>query len=330
MPPITTPLFTRDALEQAAATVHRHMLPTPQLQWPLLSEAVGAALWVKHENHTPTGAFKIRGGVTFMEWLRRAHPQVRGVVTATRGNHGQSQARAARAVGLSATILVPHGNSVEKNAAMRGWGGEVVEFGRDFDEARGEAARRAEAEGLFLVPPFHTEIVRGVATYGLELFTAVPNLDVVYAPIGCGSGVCGLIAARDALGLRTEIVGVVSTEAAAAKLSFEAGRLIETPSARSFADGMAVRVPVADAFAIYSKGASRIVAVSDDAVAAAMRLLYRTTHNAAEGAGAAALAAALQEREALRGRTVGVILSGANIDSDAFATVLAGGTPRVP
>jgi threonine dehydratase len=322
-------LFTRDALEQAAAVVRRRMSPTPQHHWPLLSEAVGAAVWVKHENHTPTGAFKVRGGVTFMDWLRRTHPDVRRVVTATRGNHGQSQARAARAAGLAATIVVPHGNSVEKNAAMRGWGGELVTFGRDFDEAREEAMRLASEEGCFLVPPFHEEIVRGVATYGLEFFTAVPDLDAVYVPIGCGSGVCGLIAARDALGARAEVIGVVSTEAAAAKLSFEAGRIIETPSARTFADGMAVRAPVAEAFSIYSKGAARIVAVSDDEVAAAMRLLYRTTHNVAEGAGAAALAAALQERQVMRGRTVGVVLSGANIDADAFATVLTGGTPRV-
>lgn len=321
-------LFTQDMLEEAALAVYRHMPPTPQYHWPLLSEAVGTTVWVKHENHTPTGAFKIRGGITFMDWLRQSHPEMRGIVTATRGNHGQSQARAARAFGLDAKIVVPRGNSIEKNAAMRGWGGDVIVCGDDFDEARDEALRLSQEEGYFPVPPFHAEIIRGVATYALEFFSAVRDLDTVYVPIGCGSGICGLIAAREALGLTTEIVGVVSAEAAAAKLSFETGRIVETASARTFADGMAVRVPVPEAFAIYAQGAARVVAVTDDEVAAAMRLLYRCTHNIAEGAGAAALAALLQERERMRGRKVGVILSGANIDTDAFATVLGGGTPE--
>jgi threonine dehydratase len=322
-------LFHREELEDAARLVHARMPPTPQFVWPQIGEKANATVWVKHENHTPTGAFKVRGGITFMDWLRHAHPGARGIITATRGNHGQSQARAAVAAGLEAKILVPRGNSVEKNAAMRAFGATVVEFGEDFDEARIEAARLSEIDSLFMVPPYHRELVRGVATYALELFGAVPDLDTVYVPIGCGSGICGLIAVRDVLGLETRIVGVVSTEAQAAKLSFEAGRLIETDTAKTFADGMAVRVPVAEAFEVYSRGADRIVAVSDDEVAEAMRIYYRDTHNVAEGAGAASLAALMRERDAMRGRNVGVILCGGNIDADLFATVLGGGTPKV-
>ncbi len=322
-------LFQLDELDEAARVVHAQMPPTPQYVWPQISEKAGATVWVKHENHTPTGAFKIRGGITFIDWLRRAHPETKGIITATRGNHGQSQARAATAAGLRAKILVPRGNSVEKNAAMRAFGATVVEFGEDFDEARIEAARLAEEESLFMVPPYHRELVRGVATYALELFHAAPDLDTVYVPIGCGSGICGLIAVRDVLGIDTRIVGVVSTEAQTSRLSFEAGRLIETESARTFADGMAVRVPVQEAFDVYSRGADRIVAVSDDEVAEAMRIYFRDTHNVAEGAGAAPLAALMQEREAMRGGSVGVILCGGNVDADLFVTVLRGDTPKV-
>jgi threonine dehydratase len=322
-------MFSRDELATAATLVHRHMAPTPQYAWPLLGRRLGAEVWVKHENHGPTGAFKVRGGITFIDWLRRAHPEAPGIITATRGNHGQSQARAARAAGLRAVVYVPHGNSVEKNAAMRAFGAELVEFGADFDTAREEAFRVAEAEGLHIVPPFHRELVRGVATYALELFTARPDLDTVYVPIGCGSGICGVIAARDALGLSTEVVGVVSTEAQTAKLSAEAGRPVETDSARTFADGMAVRVPVPEALEVYARGAARIVAVSDAEVAEAIRVYYHDTHNLAEGAGAAPLAALMAEAGRMRGRKVGLILSGGNIDRDWFLSVMQGGVPEV-
>ncbi|VVN01944.1 L-threonine dehydratase biosynthetic IlvA [Pseudomonas fluorescens] len=314
--------ITRDDIEQAARHVYQVMPATAQYAWPLLAERLGCTVWVKHENHTPTGAFKVRGGITFMHWLKREHPNVTGIVSATRGNHGQSLALAARAAGLRALIVVPVGNSVEKNNAMRGFGGEVVECGRDFDEAREEAARLADLHKLFLVPPFHSELVKGVATYALELFNAAPDLDTVYVPIGCGSGICGVIAARDALGLKTQVVGVVSTEAAAAKLSFEAGTLCETASANTFADGLAVRKPIADAFAIYGAAATRIVSVSDDEIAEAMRVYYTDTHNLAEGAGAAALAALMQERAGMEGRKVGVILSGGNVDRAVYANVI--------
>ena len=321
--------FTLDELQAAHGLVTRHMAPTPQYAWPQLAARTGAEVWVKHENHSATGAFKLRGAITFIDWVTRTYPQARGICTATRGNHGQGQARQATAAGLIAKVYVPHGNSVEKNAAMRAFGAEVIEFGADFDTARQEAYRVAEAEGLVIVPPFHRELVRGVATYGLELLGAVPDLDTVYVPIGCGSGICGTILARDALGLSTEIVGVVSDAAQTAKLSAEAGRLIETDSARTFADGMAVRVPMQAALDVYGPGAARILAVSDAEVAEAIRIYYRDIHNLAEGAGAAPLAALLQERDRMAGRKVGVILCGGNIDTDWFLTVMQGGVPAV-
>ena len=320
-------LFTKSELEQAADLVHRSIPPTPQIVWPQICEKAGATVWVKHENHTPTGAFKIRGGITFIDWLQRTKPETKGIITATRGNHGQSQARAASAAGLQATVVVPHGNSVEKNAAMRAFGATVVEFGDDFDAARIEAARLSDEDNLFMVPPFHIELVRGVSTYALELFCAVPELDTVYVPVGCGSGICGVISVRDALGLRTKIVGVVSEQAQTAKLSFESGKLIETEHARTFADGVAVRVPVQEALDVYSKGADRIVAVSEEEVAEAMRIYFHDTHNVVEGAGAAPLAAVLRERDTVRGKEIAVILSGGNIDADLFAAVLRGATP---
>lgn len=321
-------MFSINEIEDAVALVHRHMSPTPQYSWPLINRELGIETWVKHENHTPTGAFKVRGGITFIDWLKRTQPRASGICTATRGNHGQSQARAATDAGLKAKIYVPEGNSPEKNAAMSAFGAEVIIFGKDFDEARLEAMRVAEAEGLAVVPPFHRELARGVATYAYELFSAQPELDTVYVPIGCGSGICSTIAVRDALGLKTKVVGVVSTEAQAAKLSVEAGRLVETESARTFADGMAVRVPVQAAFDIYSTGAERIVAVSDDAVAEAIRTYFRCSHNVAEGAGAAPLAALAQEKARMAGKRVGVILCGGNIDTEKLITVMQGGTPE--
>ena len=316
-------------IERAAGIVAAQMQSTPQIRWPLLDEASGARVVVKHENHTPIGAFKIRGGITFIDWMRREGPDFRGIVTATRGNHGQSIARAATAAGLIARILVPHGNSTEKNEAMRGHGAELTVYGDDFDEARIEAHRISSDENLCFVPPFHPELVKGVATYAFELFTAYPDLDTVYVPIGCGSGICGLIETRDALGLRTQIVGVVSENARAAKLSCEAGKCIETNSAKTIADGMAVRVPVPEALEIYSRGAERIVAVSEEEVAKAVRIYFRATHNVAEGAGAAPLAALLKESGRMAGREVGLILSGGNIDTGWFTEILDGRIPKL-
>ena len=327
------PLFSLDDVARAAKHMYQHMPATPQYSWPLINEAVGTEVWVKHENHTPAGAFKVRGGMTFMQWLRQSQPHCKGIITATRGNHGQSQARAATAAGLSSTILVPDGNSQEKNAAMAAFGAKVITAGADFDAAREQVAVMAQEQALFAVPPFHEQLVLGVSTYALELFQQLKDLDTVYVPIGCGSGICGLITIRDLLGLSTKIVGVVSTEAPAAKWSFESGKLQHSETANTFADGVAVRQVVPEAYEIYARGADRIVAVSDDEVANAIRVYYRCTHNVAEGAGATPLAALLQEvdekKERYQGKKVGVILCGGNIDTDLFATILSGHTPRV-
>lgn len=325
---MSDPVFCLAALKASAGLVYQHMPATAQFAWPMLREELGADIWVKHENHTPTGAFKIRGGITFIDWLRRTHPECRGIATATRGNHGQSQARAAAAAGLAATIVVPHGNAREKNDAMRSFGATLIEHGRDFDEAREEASRQAALEDLLLVPPFHTALVSGVASYALELFAAVADIKKVYVPIGCGSGICGVIAARDALGLETEVIGVVSTEATAAQQAFLSGKPESTATARTFADGVAVRSVVPEALKIYGAGARRVLAVSDDEVASAMRMYFRCTHNVSEGAGAAPLAAAIQEKEANEGQRIAVILCGGNVDTEVFQEVLAGRTPQ--
>ena len=307
-------MITSAALEAAAEVVYSAMPPTPQYAWPLLAERTGCEVWVKHENHTPIGAFKVRGGLVYMDRLRRAHPDVSGVVTATRGNHGQSIAFAARRHGLRSVIFVPRGNSVEKNSAMRAFGAELIEHGRDFDEAREEAERVAEERGLWRLPSFDEHLVLGVATYGRELLTAVSDLHTVYAPIGLGSGISGLVGVRDLLGLATRIVGVVMEQLPAYALSFEAGEVVTSAPADTIADGMAVRVPHAHALEIIRAGVERIVRVTDQEVAAAIQAYHTDTHNLAEGAGAAPLAALLQEKDAMRGRRVGVVLTGGNID----------------
>ncbi len=320
-------MFQLDELEAAAALVHAHMPPTPQYAWPLLAARTGCVTVVKHENHTPAGAFKVRGGLVFMDRLRRERPEIGGVVTATRGNHGQSLAFAGGLHGVRVTICVPHGNSVEKNAAMRAFGAEVIVGGADFDEARQIAADLATERGLLFAPSFHPDLVRGVATYALELFRSAGPLDAVYVPIGLGSGICGVIRTRDLLGLETKVYGVVAENAAAYALSHEAGHIVETNSAQTFADGMAVRKPSPEAFEIIRAGVAGIVRVSEDEIAAAIRAYHEDTHNLAEGAGAAPLAALLQRRTMHTGQRVGLILCGGNMDRDVTATVLAGRTP---
>jgi len=312
-------VFSLAELEAAARLVYGAIPATPQYAWPLIGERAGCEVWVKHENHTPTGAFKVRGGLVYFD---RQRPS-RGVISATRGNHGQSIAFAGRRAGFSVTIVVPRGNSVEKNAAMRAFGAELIEHGKDFDEAREEAERLAGERDLAMVPSFHPDLVIGVATYALELLRAVADLHTVYVPIGMGSGICGLIRTRDLLGLGTRIVGVQSERAPSYALSFAAGRVVTTESADTFADGVATRVPDPQAFEIIRKGAERIVTVSEAEIADAMRALFTDTHNVAEGAGAAPLAALLKERDAMRGRKVGVVLSGGNIDLAAFRQVIA-------
>ena len=316
-------MFDLAQLERAHAVVGRAMPPTPAHAWPLLSERLGAQVRVKHENHTPIGAFKVRGGLVYVDRMKRERPQATGLISATRGNHGQSLAFAARRHGLPVTIVVPHGNSLEKNRAMRALGAELVEHGDDFQAAREEAYRRADVSGLEIVPAFHPDLVLGVATYALELLRAAPDLHVLYVPIGQGSGICGCILARDLLGLTTEIVGVQSTEAPSYALSFAAGTVVTTETSNTLADGMATRIPDPDALAIIRKGAARIVQVSDGEIGAAIRAYWTDTHNLAEGAGAAALAAALQDKPKLRGKRVGLILSGGNIDFDLFTRWVA-------
>jgi threonine dehydratase len=311
-------MFNLKQLESAHAIVGAAMPPTPARAWPLLSERLGATAIVKHENHTPTGAFKVRGGLIYVDRLNRERPGTPGLISATTGNHGQSIAFAASRYRVPVTIYVPHGNSVEKNQAMRGFGAKLVEHGNDFQSAREEADRRARIEGLEFVPSFHPDLVLGVATYALELLRQFGDLDVLYVPIGQGSGICGCILARDLLGLTTEIVGVQSTEAPSYALSYAAGTVVRTNSSNTLADGMATRAPDADALDIIRKGASRIVQVTDDEIAAAIRAYWTDTHNLAEGAGAAPFAAALQERAKVRGKRVGLVLTGANIDLGLF------------
>ena len=311
-----------DELESAATLIYQSMPPTPQYRWPLLEARVGTTVWVKHENHTPTGAFKVRGGLVYLEELCRVSDKPGGVVSATRGNHGQSVGFAARHYGILAAVVVPHGNSIEKNAAMRALGVEVIEQGHDFQAAAEIADEIAIDRRWHRFPSFHPLLVRGVGTYALELFQAVPDLDTVYVPVGMGSGLCGVIAARDALGLGTKVVAVVSEGAPAFALSYEQGRVISHEVTTRVSDGMACRTPVETALSIARHGAERVVQVSDEEVESAMRALFADTHNTAEGGGAAALAALLKEKEKMRGRRVAVVLSGGNVDSGVFASIL--------
>jgi threonine dehydratase len=318
-------MVTLSELESAAQLVYQSMPPTPQYTWPLLNQRYGREIWVKHENHTPTGAFKVRGGIVLIHHLRHSQPKLRGVCSATRGNHGQSLATSATRHGLACVIVVPQGNSAEKNAAMRAQGAELIEHGRDFDEARAFAAQLAQERGLAFVGPFRHELVMGVGTYALELFRHAPQLDVVYAPIGCGTGICGLISARDGLNLKTKIIGVVTETYPAMHLSFHAGQIVNTPptTASTIADGIATRNMVPEAFEIVRAGAEDVVTVREADIESAMRAYYTDTHNVAEGGGAAALAAA--GRYAKAGQRVGVILSGGNVDAGVFAQLLTSG-----
>ncbi len=316
-------MFTIDELERAAEIVHSILPATPQIRWPLLCQRVEAEVWVKQENHTPIGAFKIRGALFYISELRRKNPEVKGVIAATRGNFGQSVAFAGANSGLKTVIVVPHGNSKEKNSAMRALGAEVIEFGNDFQDAWEHAAHLAQESQLHFVDSFSLELVQGVASYALELFRSVPNLDYAYVPIGMGSGICGTIAARNALGLKTRIVGVVSSGAPAYALSFQAGKPVSTSAVNTLADGMACRVPNPIAVDIINQNVDRVVMVSDSEIMEAMKLYFSATHNVAEGAAAAPLAALLQEQKIIRNKRVALIHSGSNIDSDLFASVLA-------
>ena len=308
--------YSLEALREAAAVVYRHMPPTAQYAWPLLARQVGCTVWAKHENHTPIGAFKVRGGAYYMHRLVEREPEWTGVIAATRGNHGQSITLGARGQGLDAVIVVPEGNNPEKNDAMEAQGAELIVHGADFQDAVGHAETLAADRGLHMVPSFHRDLILGVASYALELFEGADTLDAVYVPIGLGTGICGVIAARNALGLKTEIIGVQAKGAPSYALSFEAGQPVSTNAADTFADGLATRVPVAEAVEIVNLDAARIVTVDDDAILDAQRHLLRATHNLAEPAGAAPLAALLAERKRMVGKTVGIVISGGNADAE--------------
>lgn len=319
--------FSRDQVEDALATVHAFVPPTPQYAWPLLRERLGMPVWVKHENHTPAGAFKVRGGMTYFAALAREQPQVRGVISATRGNHGQSVGWGARKYGLQATIVVPRGNSVEKNAAMRALGVELIEHGEDFQAAREHAIALAQRQGLHMVPSFHPELVKGVMTYWVEFFESFARGEapaVVYVPIGQGSGFCAAAAARAYTGAASKLVGVVSAHATTYLDSFRAGKVVEAPVTTQLADGMACRIADPEALEVVLREAEDIVAVTDAEVADAMRILFADTHNVAEGAGAAGLAAVIQQRGRTKDKAVGFALTGGNVDTAVFARVLAG------
>ncbi len=321
------PRFCNQAeFEQAQEIVYATLQPTLQHAWPVLADELRCEVWVKHENHTPLGAFKVRGGLVHMR-RRIERGLTGGVITASTGNHGQSIPFAAKREGVKAVVVVPENNSREKNAAMRALGAELIETGHDFNAAKDQAETIAAERGLDMIASFQPDLVQGVSTYAHELFSAAGELDAVYVPIGLGSGICGVMAARDLMGLKTKVIGVVSERANAYRLSFEVKKPVATNAADSFAEGMAVRVPHPEAVDAINEGVDHVVEVTEDGVAEAMRLLFRATHNIAEGAGAGALAALMQERAQMTGKRVGVILSGGNIDAAKFAKVLGGETP---
>lgn len=317
-------LPTLSQIREAQQIIYRHMPPTPQYSWPLLNQRLGCEAWVKHENHTPVGAFKLRGALVYVSWLKQTQPKIRGVVAATRGNHGQGVGMAARLVGLKAVIVVPHGNSKEKNDAMRAQGVEMIEHGDDFQESLEFARTLAAERGLVMADSFHERLVMGTATYAMEFFQSVPLLDTVYVPIGLGSSVCGVATVRNALKLKTEIVGVVAAESPSYALSFAQRKIVEAPSRTLIADGLACRTPNAAAMEVIWENVARIVEVSDCEIAGAMRAAHQDTHNLVEGAAAAALAGAIKERDKIAGKRIGAVLTGANVDTGVFAEVLSG------
>lgn len=316
-------LPTLDEIKQAQELVYSVMQPTPQISWPLLCERLGTNVWVKHENHTPIGAFKARTAIVYAAELFRQSNGIKGLISATRGNHGQSVALAARRFNVPARIVVPHGNSTEKNAAMRAQGAELIQFGSDFQESKEHAQGLAEERGWHYVPSYHRDIVKGVATYWMEFFSAVPDLDIVYVPIGQGSGICSCCAVRNGMNLKTKIVGVVADGAPAYALSFAAGRSVSAPVTTLLGDGMACRVPDKASLEVVMKNVDRVLQVSEEEIRQSMKIYFTDTHNVVEGAGAAGLAAALNEKQQLKGKRVGLVASGGNVDHDVFAKVLS-------
>ena len=257
-----------------------------------------------------------------MDWLAREHPELTGVVAATRGNHGQGVALAAKRRGWTATIVVPFGNSREKNRAMQAQGAELIEHGDDFQAANEYATELAAQRGLHKVMSFDRLLVVGTGTYALEMFEAAPELDTVFVPVGLGSSICGVIAARAALGLKTKIVGVVAEASPSYALSFAARKVVPHEAGTKIADGLACRLPVAEALEVILKHVDRLVEVSEDEILLAMRAVYEDTHNVAEGAGAAPIAAVLKERDSVEGKRVGAVLTGGNVDRELFLEAL--------
>ena len=311
-----------DEILDATELVRTVMPPTPTYTWPLLNARCGAEVWVKHENHSPVGAFKLRGAMVYMEWLAREYPHLTGVVAATRGNHGQGVALATRRRGWTATIVVPHGNSREKNRAMRALGAELIEHGEDFQEANEYATDLAAQRGLHKVASFGRPLVVGTATYALEMFQTAPDLDTIFVPVGLGSSICGVIAARAALGLTPKVVGVVAAASPSYSLSYAAGEVVPHEAGTKIADGLACRVPVAEALEVMLKYVDRFVEVTEDEIRFAMRAVYEDTHNVAEGAGAAAIAAVIKERDQVAGKRVGAVLTGGSVDREVFQEAL--------
>jgi threonine dehydratase len=322
--PTMTGLPTLGEIREAQRLVYQLMQPTPQISWPHLNQMLEAQVWVKHENHTPIGAFKARTAIVYAAELFKRSNGIKGLITATRGNHGQSVALAGQRFNVPVTVVVPHGNSSEKNAAMRGQGAKLIEFGSDFQEAREHAYKLAAEQSLHFVPPYHRDFLKGVGTYWLELFSAIPDLDLAYVPIGMGSGICSGCAVRNGMNLRTKFVGVVSDGAPSHALSFEAGRVVAAPVTTTIADGVAVRLPDEEALEIMLKNVDHIVRVSDGEIREAMRIYFTATHNTVEGAGAASLAAALKEKDSVRGKRLALVLTGGNVDREVFARVLMG------
>lgn len=317
-------------IEEAQSVIYRHMAPTPQYTWPLINQRLGTEVWIKHENYTPVGAFKIRGALVYVDWLKRTQPNLAGVIAATRGNHGQGVAFAARSLGLKAVIVVPHGNSREKNRATLALGAELSEQGHDFQASLEYARDLAKERGLAMIDSFHERLVMGTATYAMEFLQSVPALDRIYVPIGLGSSICGVSAARNALGLNVEIVGVVSSASPSYALSFANRRIVEAPAHTQIADGLACRKPAPEAMEVIWGNVARIVEVSDAEIAEAMRIYFQDAHNVAEGAGAASLAAAVKEMHQNKHKRIGLVLTGGNVDVDVYQKVLSGTFDPVP
>lgn len=307
----------------ARERIASHVRPTPLQQHPLLNAELGGDLWVKHENHNPTGAFKVRGGLNLVSSLT-PDERARGVVTASTGNHGQSIALACQLHGVACTVFVPVGNNPEKNAAMRGFGATLIEGGADFDEARERCERAAVETGARYVHSANEPLlIAGVGTYALEIFEALPDADVVLVPIGGGSGACGLITVRNGLGAPARIIGVGAEQADAVARAWRTGERIDGTSAATFAEGIATRVTFDLTFGILRRSLDDFVLLSEAELEAGVRLALRATHNLAEGAGAAAIAAAMKLGDQLRGKKVVAVMSGGNLHTERLRSILA-------